>query len=342
MQSFAHFALRQSERIILPYAPLFAVLAVIVCAQFEQPMLAQHFPVMLLFLRDVAPQLLLLSVMLACIQHAIDNWLIHDAQWWAKRLPFSLNAIVYVVLFGCSQCLLLLQGREHTLNGKQRLALLTLCVGSAGGLSCLALSAVGYPWWHLALASLLITVITAVCMAPLLLSRKQLNPLIAGIKPSPFRPRLQRFLNSGAKLAANKAFVIAFLELSRRLINVSDDWHAIIISLPNQAFQLLGFAPESASLLAQEWMIKTALSRDMAMITLVENGIYASLTFSQQLIVSTLFISIIGTSTVMILTLNLFSMFGRNSVVFLKSLPLACLLAMLLPLIPLALLAYLG
>ncbi|ADN75668.1 hypothetical protein Fbal_1464 [Ferrimonas balearica DSM 9799] len=328
-----------------PASPVFQVGALVVVLFLVQWVPAEvwaAYPELAItqrFLCDVAPRILLLCLMLALVLHLLERSLYkHLQRGGAVRLPFSLSTGLFVVLFGCSKLLMLVQSRIDQFTRGQRLALLTIALSSAGGLSSLALSAVGYPLYQLLLANLLLTALMTLMMLPLMGGGRQDNLLLRPDNDTPFRTRCLAFLSGGSKLVVNMTLVISVMESLLQRYPLDSVSVNRLVWLPERFFTALGFSPEYTQALAYHWVVKNLVNRDMAMIGLAEEGWLFQMPTIEQFLVVTQFVSIVGVSTVLIIGLNIIAMFGRKGWPLFRLMPLAVVLSTLLPLVPVLLL----
>ncbi|GAA4882032.1 hypothetical protein [Ferrimonas pelagia] len=331
----------QNLRVPVTNAQLFQLLSVfslIAMFRLQSEHLLLHFPVLnitSIFVADVAPRILFISLVLAVLYHGIEALLRrYPEQQLSKTVPFGFSVGIFSILFGCTKLMLVLQDRPQALTSLQRLVLLTICFGSAGGLTCLSLSAVGYSAYQLLLASVLLPIMLAAVFYPFLKREGSINHFLQPGSAIPLMERCKNYLLGSCKLIVNKGLVIVAIEGVASHIIVDWSFLQTLLLWPQKLIISLGFSPDCASTIAQYWGLKTLVNRDIALIALAESGSWELMSTIQHLMVLPLLLNIACASALLILPLNIMALFGRQGIPYLKMLPLAFLLALILPLLP--------
>ncbi|WOT05384.1 hypothetical protein [Shewanella youngdeokensis] len=237
---------------------------------------------------------------------------------------------------------MIIKGEKVELSLLERFHMLVICFCSAGGIACISMSALGYPAYKLLLASMATPIYVGLLLLPFTLyylKRKpaEVKPHVAEQSKLSWFEYLKIYVIGGCKLVANKGFVICILEIIDSIFNIHQMDFSFLTYWPTTLLIKLGFDDTAASVVANSFVMKTLVNRDMSMIYLANSNVFDGLTVLQQCFALPLIINIVSLSALTIISLNIIAMFGKEGYQFIRVLPFAFLTALIVPLIPVGL-----
>ncbi|QSX32497.1 hypothetical protein JYB87_12045 [Shewanella avicenniae] len=327
-----------------PYIPLMQVLTVsaIVTVFYLKNQFSVNFPINFQitqqFLSEIAPGALLICLLLGFGHYFINQRLNYSV----KTSKLSLCQKVFGLSFflGCSNLLLFLKAEKLKLTQRDRYMILLIGLSSAGGISCVSMSALGIPVYQLLLASLVMPLAIIILNVPFKREKSgsSVNYAVGSIQQSKTRKKLSDYLSQylvgGCKLTANKTITIMFFEVLKGSVYKSDiDW-SYVTHYPHLLLKDLGFSAQAAEVITQAWIAKTVANREAALIDVANAGIYDELTLIQQMLTLSLLINIASVSAFIVVGLNIMALFGKQANQYLKILPIAFFIVNIVPILP--------
>ncbi|WP_088212427.1 hypothetical protein [Shewanella sp. Shew256] len=297
-----------------------------------------HFIVTQQFISEIAPSAILICTLLGVSHYLINQKLNYSF----NKSHLKLNQKIFGLSFllGCSNLLLFLKAERLKLSLRDRYMILLISLSSAGGISCISLSALGIPVYQLLLASLALPLAIIILTIPFNLIKPDYSIDYIGdtiqSRPEPkgLSTYLIQYLVGASKLTANKSITIMFFEALKGSVHKFNiDWSSLTY-YPHLFMKDLGFTAQAADVITQAWIAKTLANREVALIDVTNAGIYDELTLIQQMLVLSLLINIASVSAFIVIGLNILALFGKQAMQYLKILPIVFVIVTLLPIIP--------
>ncbi|QIZ78047.1 hypothetical protein [Ferrimonas lipolytica] len=306
---------------------LLSAYAMLVNAEFGHDWVANNLHMTCDFLGKVAPGILLLVLLLALLHHAITCYLPNVCFNGGSRYQSSLFFGTLSSLFGNTKVLLILFPVLAKLSTRQRFTMLTIGFCSSGGITCLSLASLGYSAWQLFAATIALPMFAALVLPWILGRDPNPEPLTLHISPMSLYQRVSSYFEGAYKMVANRLLIIAFIETFLISANGELPFGDGITAVAQWWLDILGFPAEASAQLAEFWLAKTFISRDVTMVALHDYQIFSLLSTSTQLAAIVLLVNIVCLCALVVISLNLLAMFGRASWPILKLMPAAFLLA---------------
>lgn len=290
------------------------------------------------YISRVAPNVLIITFSLSILHFFVSRFMYKFSDELKK---YYLVTGLLSIFLGCSKIIILMGEEAVKLTTKQKLTLLTVGMGATGGVTCLSMSAVGYRVESLLVVIFFLPCYLALCMNMILRERVEASTYQQCFKPKPLSFTVLSYLNGGCKLVANSAMVIVMVELF--LINQFTGTNQCqqVSLCSSHGLQYFGLSPWLAEFMSTAIFEKLVFSRDIALIGMTTDAGFKTLSFVEEVITLLLTLSIGGVSAFLIVALNLMAMLGRDSISFIKLLPVATFLGCFLPLLPVIILAHL-
>lgn len=257
-------------------------------------------------------------------------------------MPLNQKIFGLTFLLGCSNLLLFLKAEKLKLTQCDRFIVLLLGLSSAGGISCISLSSLGIPIYQILIASIALPSLIIVISIPISISIRNSSLSIKNLdksthdksEPKKLSSYLMQYLVGASKLTANKAITIMFFEaIKGSAYKFNIDW-SYLTHYPTLLFKDLGLTSMAADVITHAWIAKTLANREAALIDITNAGIYDDLSLVQQTLVLSLLINIASVSALIVIALNILSLFGMQAMQYLKILPLAFLTVNLTSIMP--------
>ncbi|MCG9695370.1 hypothetical protein [Shewanella sp. Isolate11] len=295
------------------------------------------------FLSDIAPRAMLICAFIGVIHY----WVNQKLDYSFNKSKLNLNQKIFGLTFflGCSNLLLFLKTERIKLSLRDRYMVLLISLSSAGGISCISISALGIPVYQILIASLALPLLIVILALPFNTGKstpmmsgpemdaesKSANKTLAGY--------IVKYLVGASKLIANKAITIMFFELIRNSINKFNiDWSHVVY-YPHLLLNDLGFNAQAAEVITQAWIAKTVANREAALIDIANSGIYDELSLIHQMLTISLLINIASIGALIVIGLNILALFGKQGMQFLSILPIAFVIVNVVPILPVVLYA---
>jgi len=303
----------------------------------------EHFKITQQFLSDIAPGAILICALLGICHYLINQKLHYSLS--KSTMPLNQKIFGLTFLLGCSNLLLFLKAEKQKLTQCDRFIVLLLGLSSAGGISCISLSSLGIPIYQILIASIALPSLIIVISIPISIRSSSLS--IKNLdksthdksEPQKLSSYLIQYLVGASKLTANKAITIMFFEaIKGSAYKFNIDW-SYLTHYPTLLFKDLGLTSMAADVITHAWIAKTLANREAALIDITNAGIYDDLSLVQQILVLSLLINIASVSALIVIALNILSLFGMQAMQYLKILPIAFLIVNLVPTLPVILYA---
>lgn len=300
----------------------------------------EHFKITQQFLSDIAPGAILICALLG-ICHFLINQKLHYSLS-KSTMPLNQKIFGLTFLLGCSNLLLFLKAEKLKHTQCDRFIVLLLGLSSAGGISCISLSSLGIPIYQILIASIALPSLIIVISIPISISIRNSSLSIKNLdksthdksEPKKLSSYLMQYLVGASKLTANKAITIMFFEaIKGSAYKFNIDW-SYLTHYPTLLFKDLGLTSMAADVITHAWIAKTLANREAALIDITNAGIYDDLSLVQQTLVLSLLINIASVSALIVIALNILSLFGMQAMQYLKILPLAFLTVNLTSIMP--------
>lgn len=332
---------RQYVKPNIPLIQILFVSIIVIFFSFKNQFGGQlfaHFSITQQFISEIAPSAILICALLGVSHYLINqklNYSLGKSQMKLNQKIFGLS-----FLLGCSNLLLFLKTDRLKLTQRDRYIILLISLSSAGGISCISLSALGIPVYQLLLASLALPLAIIILTIPFNLRKQDYSiddtddTIHSGTGSKSLSTYLIQYLVGASKLTANKAITIMFFEaLKGSAYKFNIDWSSLTY-YPHLLMKDLGFTAQAAEVITQAWIAKTLANREVALIDVANSGIYDELTLIQQMLVLSLLINIASVSAFIVIGLNILALFGTQAMQYLKILPIVFVMVTLVPILP--------
>ena len=299
---------------------------------------AQHFHITQQFLSEIAPCAMLICALLGVSHYFINQQL--DYSFNKSKLKLHQKLFGLSFLLGCSNLLLFLKAERLKLTQRDRYMILLISLSSAGGISCISLSALGIPVYQLLLASVVLPLTIIMLTTPFNLKRPTSSSngtndrIHSDTEQKSLPTYVLQYLVGASKLTANKAITIMLFEAikgSAHKFNI--DW-SYLTYYPHLLMSDLGFTTRAAEIITHAWIAKMLSNREVALIDVANAGIYDELTLIQQMLVLCLLLNIASISAFIVIGLNILALFGKQAMLYLRILPIAFVIVTLVPILP--------
>ncbi|MBW3528653.1 hypothetical protein KO533_19070 [Shewanella sp. NKUCC05_KAH] len=240
---------------------------------------------------------------------------------------------------GCSNFYLFIKSERIELAIHERYIACILSLASAGGISCLSLSGLGIPISEIFLASIFLPFIffsafRALNIGGILYHNKYSFTSSFSVKIG-FQNLVINYLFAASKMIINKSVIIVLYDFFKNMLcGMNYVWDRLTY-LPLFVLKNAGFTATQSEAIATAWVTKIFVNREVALIDLVNNGIYNDIELFERILVLTLFLNIASFPAIIIIGLNIFSFFGKNGWKYISALPFAFAIVNLISLLPL-------
>lgn len=303
---------------------------------FGQP--PAYFIITQQFLSDIAPSAIIICALLGVSHYLVNQKLNYSLS--NSKLKLNQKIFGLTFLLGCSNLLLFLKAERLKLTQRDRYMILLLGLSSAGGISCISLSALGIPVYQILLASIVLPAAILICSIPFSFGKQDSSinypdeNIHSEFAPKTLSEYLIQYLVGASKLTANKAITIMFFEAIKGSSNKFNiDWSSITY-YPHLIMNKLGLTSQAADVIIHAWIAKTLANREAALIDVTNAGIYDDLSLVHQMLTLSLLINIASISAFIVIGLNILALFGKQAMQYLRILPIAFVIVNLIPILP--------
>lgn len=297
-----------------------------------------HFSITQQFLSDIAPSAIFICALLGVGHYLVNQKLNYSLS--TSKLKLNQKIFGLTFLLGCSNLLLFIRTERLKLTQRDRYMILLLGLSSAGGISCISLSALGIPVYQLLLASLVLPSAILILSIPFSIGKSSQpthytdDSIHSESSPKGLSEYLMQYLVGASKLTANKAITIIFFEtIKDSAYKFNIDW-SYLTYYPHLLLKNLGLSSQAVDVIIQAWIAKTLANREAALIDVTNAGIYDELSLVQQMLILSLLINIASVSAFIVIGLNILALFGKQAMPYLRILPIAFVIVNLVPILP--------
>ncbi|WP_156904850.1 hypothetical protein [Ferrimonas senticii] len=291
-----------------------------------QPALLAQWPqltISIAFMARVAPMVMVMIWVLALLHQLLTQTIPNRQFSGHNRFSHGVLFSLITLIVGATQTLILVLPILSQLSVRQKLLMLTAGFSSTGGLTCLSVAAFGYLPNQLLLASILLPLFCTSVLALVLGRDPQPHPIDLHVSQQNLTQRLVSYTEAGYKTIANRLLIIAAFELllfywPTDLYRFDGLVHAI-----GNGLDWLGYSADEAQQLAPYWLTKVWLNKDLALGALAPLPLFSELNYLQQLALLCILTNMVSLTALLIISLNIFAICGRNGWQLLRSVPAA-------------------